>query len=59
MKLNWNFLGGGVVQNKKTCGGLKYGYFLELHMIFNIYHLKMEAIINVVFYSVLKKIVMP
>ena len=35
MKLNWNFLGGGVgVQNKKTSMGWEgeYGYFLELHI---------------------------
>ena len=30
MKLNWNFLGGEGVQNKKPSVG-EYGYFLELH----------------------------
>ena len=35
MKLNWNFLGGVGVQNKKSSvggGGGEYGYFLELHI---------------------------
>ena len=34
MKLNWNFLGGGVVQNQNTSMGWEgeYGYFLELHI---------------------------
>ena len=31
MKLNWNFLGGEGVQNKKPSLG-EYGYFLELHI---------------------------
>ena len=31
MKLNWKFLGGGGVQNKKPSMG-EYGYFLELHI---------------------------
>ena len=30
MKINWNFLGGGGVQNKKP-SMREYGYFLELH----------------------------
>ena len=30
MKLNWNFLEGRGVQNKKPFVG-EYGYFLELH----------------------------
>ena len=30
MKLNWNFLGGERVQNKKP-SMREYGYFLELH----------------------------
>ena len=32
MKINWNFLGGGEVQNKKPSVG-EYGYFLELYNI--------------------------
>ena len=36
MKMNWNFLGGGGVQNKKPSMG-EYGYFLELH-VYNIYN---------------------
>ena len=31
MKLNWNFPGGGGVQNKNLLWG-EYGYFLELHI---------------------------
>ena len=31
MKLNWNFLGGERVQNKKPSVG-EHGYFLELHI---------------------------
>ena len=30
MKLNWNFLGGAGVQNRRLSMG-EYGYFLELH----------------------------
>ena len=30
MKLNWNFLGGGRVQNEKSSVG-EYEYFLALH----------------------------
>ena len=35
MKLNWNFLGGEGVQNKKPSVG-EYGYFLELHNVLNL-----------------------
>ena len=58
MKLNWNFLGGGGggvgCKQKTFCGGWKYGYFLELQVIF-IISSQTEAIITVVFYFVLKK----
>ena len=32
MKLNWNFLGGERVQNKKRSVA-EHGYFLELHIM--------------------------
>ena len=32
MELNWNFLGGGGVQNKKNLPWGEYGYFLELYI---------------------------
>ena len=31
MKINWNFLGGGRVRNKKKPSVGEYEYFLELH----------------------------
>ena len=31
MKIKWNFLGGGEVQNKYNLLWGEYGYFVELH----------------------------